>query len=1492
MTDPTPVTDQHALDRFIAANAPAWLRDASVEELDALRESLALHHRLQARVTELLATLQALDDFAEPRLLDALRSLDGCAANPRTALWRDIRLRVELPVFRITDVDLPTFHHYPVETDLLSRLLQNFSADQASAGHYYPGAGIVEGGQRLPCAPWQVAALCRTLDLGGQYQKHLDDVLNPDDEQRRQQVLDLLCDDKRAALAAHAWCSYLKDDIDTAAQLLLLDLAKGSLVPDRLQSWAHVSSLQLLGFDVPGTLLLEVAEGGQHWYEQALAGQVLLYLPNDPNRPLRQCNSWALLNDELATDLRYGNYADFFTRQLQRDDRLSFLGKLRTCLEATRPQLEAKGLTCGERPFELLALRQIARIKSDAALLLVPTAAIDQAMHRQRIEALKSAGLTVAGVLASFIPGVGELMLVGLVKDVLSQVYEGVVDWTHGQHEEALDHLLGVLGNVALTVLVAAGTAVAVRELRRSSFVDGLRAVLREDGGRRLWSAQRASHQVPLALPPGSDADGLVRMQGRHWWRAGEQVVEVRQDPAAARWRIVHPSRRGAWAPELDGNGDGAWWQAGEQPLQWQGIGYLLGRLGPRSAGLSSTACEQVALICGYDEARLRGLLVERRAMPVELVQVLADFALDARISTFFEQLASNAPIAALDPALCQAAPELMSQAPLATDPAGWWSRAQGLRTTVFERMTLSQAGPLDAAGVQLRRAFPGLPERFVAALPTTADSARIEAEGRLPLALQERAHQTLREVRVLHALEGLYLSSRCRSDTLRMVFSLFRRLPQWPRGLSFELREGAFDGPALERVLPLAETREVKVLVGDHGLFETFDHSGAALGVGRVDLFRALFDGLDAVQREALGCAGSDGVVALRTLLREQAHSDRARLPGLLGISPRPALFRTPLRLADGRLGYPLSGRGVAGRTTLTGMVRNLYPGFNDLEASVWLDDIQRLHGDPMGELLRGEESLRALDQVLAQWQQEVTVLTRAGRRRVAEEIRRCWCRQTPAVLDVDGRIIGYRLRLERSSGGDLPELPESVDFSHVVDLVLSASGQSNRIDGFLQRFPRLRWLDLGLNACSELPPALAQMTELQELYLDGNHICLSDACQTTLSVLSRLEVLNLDRNPLGSPPDVRQLLRLRRMTLRGTGIVDLPEGLETRPFLELADLRGNQLVSLPESFFTAPARIRNATVLFGNPLQPRVRERLWQAGVEDGLQAGGADLDGAREQWLAGMHDDLLRERATQWLGLRTEPGSEAFFTLLSNLLETAEYRLTPGHLQERVWQMIGAAVENTGLRESLFELASAPTTCVDSVASSFSVLDVRLQVSQAAARVPAGEEGPALLAFGRRLFRLDRLEQHVRRVIEQRHLLRDDVDEVEVSLAFRVRLAEALKLPGQPRHMQFGDIAAVSDVDLAHARQVVETAETGPELADFLARQDFWIEHLREVHGADFRRVEARFWDSLERLCEEQAQLSEGDYLQRMNQLGSERQNALHELARSFTEKAINA
>ncbi|HEK1688369.1 TPA: hypothetical protein SMR42_004769 [Pseudomonas putida] len=47
---------------------------------------------------------------------------------------------------------------------------------------------------------------------------------------------------------------------------------------------------------------------------------------------------------------------------------------------------------------------------------------------------------------------------------------------------------------------------------------------------------------------------------------------------------------------------------------------------------------------------------------------------------------------------------------------------------------------------------------------------------------------------------------------------------------------------------------------------------------------------------------------------------------------------------------------------------------------------------------------------------------------------------------------------------------------------------------------------------------------------------------------------------------------------------------------------------------------------------------------------------------------------------------------------------------------------------------------------------------------------------------------------------------VDEVEVSLAYRVGLAQTLDLPGQPRTMQFETIAGVSRQDLEAAQATV--------------------------------------------------------------------------------------
>lgn len=1498
--------DNTAIDHFIARRVPSWLRSASPQDIDKLRDSLAAHQVQQARGTRLLQNIQPIEAFAIEHLRDALKDLQDGGLDVTQALWRDIRLRVEYSPFRVTDVDIPSFRLYPRDNSLLQRMLLNFSEGQAEAGFYYPGSGVVQDGTLLELAPEQLAGIGRRINLGARYQVHLDTVLQPEDQQARAEVLRLLAEDKRCTLRAHVYRSSLRGEIDLDALHMFEDILNGHNSPAFVQMPLRCRSLETLGFAVPEALIFEARgeplPGAIRWYDHGLTRQVILYIANDPKRALRQHASWYLLGSELAEDLKDPAYRDFFTRLLHQDDRMGFLRRLMPRLEHARPELELVGLASEEVTFGTLVQKQIERIKSDAAALIVPTEATDQAVHKQRIQTLESAGLLVVGAVASFIPGVGELMLANLAWGMLNEVYEGAQEWSHGHREEALNHLLGVAGNLAIGALVAGGTALVVRQLRRSTFVDGLRPVVRDDGSERLWNSDLSVYRSALPALRTVGDDGLVHVQGRQWWQQGERAYEVRREPLGGRWRILHPTRPGSYSPRLCGNGDGAWWIQGDHPLQWRDLLPLLRHFGPRADALSDEARNLAVGIAGYDENAMRALLVERRPAPPALAQALDHGVLDAAIDRFFEQLSTATSTQGLDPLMCgylRSLPEAQVQ-PRSAELALWQARAASLRYALFEHAAALREPALERAAMVLRQGFPGLPGRTAQVLVDEAKAAHraiLERGGRIPLELCEEAQACVREARVASAVEGLCLNNAYRVDTVRLVFALLRRMPEWPTGLNFELRESSLSSPLRERLLGVSETRETKVLVFDQGQFEVFDGEGADRSLAlapAASLYQSILSGLGPQRCQALGWAGDAAADLLRQTLRDAALRDRQQLASLLGVIHRPPSFRPLQRDGGGRPGYLLSGRGRLGQMSLSSMVRMLFPGFADEEVSAFLLQVQGSSDDPMGVLLRYESSLRSLEQTMNRWQQQATPFHLTSRRRVSEEIYRCWRRQTSQIFGPDGRVLGYRLSLGHVSIGDLPEMPEDVDFSHVVDLSLHEAGQTQRVDGFLRRFSGLRWLDLSDNGCTDIPASLVGMPHLRELMLNGNQVRLSDSGAQTLSSLSLLEILSLDGNPLGRSPDLRPLNHLRRLSLRRTGLVVLPEGLLTRPFLEMADLRGNALESLPDAFFSASARQREAMVLDGNPFAHDVRLRLRELNDEvpavNEPQGSAGNNAQTRRRWLEGAEGEVLSNRLDQWASLNDEPGSAAFFNLLDSLLGTAEFRLAAGDLRTRVWRMMQGAVENTELREDLFQLAASPVTCVDSAVSSFSVLEVRFLLFQVRLRTPAAQQGTALLRFARRLFRLDRLEQFARQDITAREAEGRGVDEVEVSLAYRTHLARELDLPGQSSYMDFRGIAGVSSQDMRDAVLAVRAAEAGDELEPYIASQEFWRAWLREHHADAFSELEEDFWRQLDGLVTRQASMPEGEYLEQVNRLASQREAALDSLAQRLTRDVL--
>lgn len=1498
------------VDQFIAGRLPPWLTGAAAVPVAALCRSLERHQQLQQQVATLLQPLQDIAAFATPLLQAALQQQLNVHVDPARARWKEVRLSVDRPPFSTQPT--PSFVTYAKESPLLQRALQNFTERDAEAGAFFGGTGVFIEEGHVGGQPEAFASLCRELDLGGQYQRHLNDVLAPDDALARAQIDTLLRNDLKANLEVAAHRGYLLNAIDAPAYALLQQVIDGVAQPTYAQHPVRCRSFSVLGCNVQGALAFEAwgepPPGAVRWTDASLIRQVVVFLPNDPLQPLRQFPSWYAFATALGHALKGASYLEYFAGLLGQDERQTFVATLAPLLQAQRPALALRDSAWAGEVFGGLVWMRIAQIKANAAALAVPTAKVDRQVHENRLKALESAGLTVLGVAASFVPGISQMMLASMVSQLLGEVYEGARDWSHGERTQALQHLLGVAQALVAGVVFSATVTVAAMALKRSAFVDRLIPIVRSAGQYRLWNPDLAAYRYPSAVPIQAQlrGDGLVEAEGRVWLSQARQAYEVERSRGT--WRLRHPNRSDAYAPLLEHNGEAAWRLPGEDPLLWQDCPAMLHRFGPQAQGFNDVVAEQILRVSGVETDTLRGCHVENRAMPAALNDTLARFRLDARIDDFFERLEGEAAQPERDAELYRYAEAQLQGG--ANEPGTVLQRlreqAPRLRGLLFAHET-ARREPLNNEYVNLlQRDFPGLPGVYAQALADQATSAQLQTlrfQARIPLALAERARIGLREVRLNRALDGLCLRNAYNEDSVRLTFGLLRRMPAWPAGLGLELRSGSASGRLIERQLAQGDTRDTRILVRNHGTFRVFDRDTYEIDddiPAPAGLFEAIAACLTSAQRQALGWQGPDSAELIRQAMIQQALNNRAEASSLIGQAPPLSGFNPLHRLADGRIGYPLSGRAMGSNRMFFDVVRTLFPGFDEQQIADLLAELQSSDESVMVALGRYAEQWHSLQESLDNWTQAGVGAQRRARRRVADDLRLCWRRQVPRVLDEQNRLQGYRLDLSGQRTGELPSLPTSISFAHVIELRAMNGGWSSITLGFLLRFSRLRLLNLSHNELGEVPSAVTQLPQLRSLYLSRNRINLRTTGIGILSSLTRLHVLSLDGNPLGVMPDLARFFQLRELHLRSTELRDFPDSLLNRPMLQMADLRDNRITQLPAGFFQADQRVQSSILMYANPLPHSVWLRLVQ--LNEHARAQELDEAGAlvlpvsaalgRRRWLALTSPEQQVARGNQWDSLLAEQGSGDFFQLLNQLTETSDFQRTLADLEVRVWRMIEAAMHSSALREQLFELASSPTTCVDSVASSFSALDVHVLLFRVRAQSSAPTQGASLLAFARRLFRLDQLEQFARADMVSRVHEGRSVDEVEVSLAYRVHLARALDLPGQPRSMQFGAVAAVSPGQLRAATDAVQRAEAGAELARFISTRDFWLEHLRATHGPAFSDVEARFWARLEALTDQQHSLPEGDYLAQMNQLGREREQALQALALRLTNEALAA
>lgn len=219
----------------------------------------------------------------------------------------------------------------------------------------------------------------------------------------------------------------------------------------------------------------------------------------------------------------------------------------------------------------------------------------------------------------------------------------------------------------------------------------------------------------------------------------------------------------------------------------------------------------------------------------------------------------------------------------------------------------------------------------------------------------------------------------------------------------------------------------------------------------------------------------------------------------------------------------------------------------------------------------------------------------------------------------------------------------------------------------------------------------------------------------------------------------------------------------------------------------------------------------------------------------------------REDAWHDLMTEPGSEDFFALIEKQTRSADYR-AGGELRQqlssRVWRMVEAIDLDTPLRNELFEMAKAPTTCADAGAQVFNHMGIKVLASEAYALSTSNavlENRLVNLAKG--AARLARVDDIARADFGGRE---GTPDEVEVYLAYETGLAQRLGLPWQSESMLHRPLAGVSAKTLDTAFDTVMAMEAGDGLINDMIDQPFWEKYLQDTYPNEFRR-NSRLFDA---------------------------------------------
>ncbi|HEF4759541.1 TPA: hypothetical protein SAN82_001962 [Pseudomonas putida] len=660
------------------------------------------------------------------------------------------------------------------------------------------------------------------------------------------------------------------------------------------------------------------------------------------------------------------------------------------------------------------------------------------------------------------------------------------------------------------------------------------------------------------------------------------------------------------------------------------------------------------------------------------------------------------------------------------------------------------------------QRQYPGLPKAAVeqmldrygvdfSAPPDISEARQLFSR------LDSKARQYQQHVRLNRAYEGLFLRSITNADSDTLALHSMKNLPGWPRGLRLEVREGSVGGRLLDHSGPL-NTTDCRILIRSGGRYL---HSGLATQSAiETDLQQAIVDVLSDDERSALQLYSTDPATELKLKVSERLLSREELALGLARMDSR--LPFEPQGLRGGVFPDTLQNEAL----THHGMrlqLKEIYPGFSNEDADSML---QRLGSGAQAHIDNFKRQLQQLHLDLDTWYVQVWVdiyetdipflrpgdPAAAGRTTREIALHNFDLLQATAADELQSReelgdeliailqkrdpqptshysgnhAQGFTMNMSHENYHRLPEL--NVRFNDVIELNLLNFHLIERetLNGFIERFANLRTLNLQgmdlrlpmLNGQLEsvLPPTIPQLQHLVSLNLRSTHLVLQESTAGQLAQLVNLQWLDLSHNPLGVPPVLIGMSRLRTLNLSNTGITRCPIGISDQPYLTGLDLSGNQIRRVPQAILNQ-AVARDRVLLEGNPitdedtLQRLVLHRQ-QTGINLWLNSPGVSFSDPTV-WLRDLAPEQQASHLQIWHRLALKPSGMRFLGVINSLSLTPDFLVGYTDLQARVWRLLRVADASDELWEQMMQIVPRALASTDNPFVVFSAMEDRARL-----------------------------------------------------------------------------------------------------------------------------------------------------------------------------------